>query len=53
MAAGADAYANFAFLSGHRSDEWVVLQPGDNTVNVIITADTNASIGFAFYDAWE
>lgn len=50
---GANAYANLALTAEHYIADWLVLQPGDNTVVVNRTGGgTGSTVEFQFYDGW-
>lgn len=47
---GADAIANFSLGANHAINEWMHLNPGDNSFTVIITGGgTTSTIDFSFY----
>lgn len=50
---GVDAYAGFNTTAGHLVADWLVLEPGNNSV--IVETDgggTDSTIEFEFYDGW-
>lgn len=49
---GANAYSSFSLTANHVIAEWLVLEPGDNSVVVNRTGGANSTIEFAFYDGW-
>ena len=51
---GADAYADFAIATNHTIDDWLRLEPGTNTVAIVITGGgTGAQALFEYFDGWE
>lgn len=51
---GIAAYANFTLTSNHIIDEWLVFEPGANTLTVTKTGgSTNSVLTVAFADGWE
>lgn len=51
---GVAAYGSFALTSNHSIDEWIRLEPGDNTITVTKTGgSTNSTLLVEFQDGWE
>lgn len=51
---GNEAYVYFSLTANHRRDDWLRLEPGDNTVVVTITGGgTGAQALVEFFDGWE
>jgi hypothetical protein len=51
---GNEAYVYFALTANHKRDDWLRLEPGDNTVVVTITGGgTGAQALIEFFDGWE
>lgn len=51
---GTDDYANFALGASHAIEEWLHLEPGNNTITVTKTGGgTTSTIGFTYYDGWQ
>lgn len=50
---GVDDYANFSFGGSHATDEILVLDPGDNTIQVVKTGgNINDTLAIEFSDGW-
>jgi hypothetical protein len=52
---GANAYSGFALGASHRTDDWLRLLSGANTIEITLTgggATDISSAGFTFYDGW-
>lgn len=51
---GIENYAGFGLTANHKIDDWLRLEPGENTVVVTITGGgTGAQALFEFFDGWE
>lgn len=50
----ANAYNTFALNAGHTVADWLVLEPGNNTVTITYTgnATDNATFVLSYYDGW-
>lgn len=48
---GVNKYQYFALASGHSVRDWLPLEPGTTTVNVVLTG-AGASVTFSWYDKW-
>jgi hypothetical protein len=50
---GADAYSGMALNATHYIDDWLRLEPGNNSVIVSLTGGAaDSTIAFEFYDGW-
>jgi hypothetical protein len=50
---GADAYAGFGFNPAHTVADWLVLQPGNNSVTITWTCGGTATeLTFTYYEGW-
>ena len=50
---GVGAYSNLALTANHKQADWLVLQPGDNSIIVNRTGGgTGSTVEFVFYNGW-
>lgn len=49
---GADAYVGFSFGATHGIEEWMLLEPGDNIIEIARTGGNNSTILIEFQDRW-
>jgi len=49
---GADAYIGFSLGASHGIEEWMLLEPGDNIIEVARTGGNNSTLLVEFQDRW-